>query len=479
MSGASDFNDLAAAAGADAARRQLNAAVPAAEPAEDGAPLAPPTMRPEGFPELLRAIVDAATASSEAHPVAVAANVIAWFGAAVGRVSFQRIGDQKIHCRPFFLVVGKSGKARKGTAEVTARQVFRRADAMLRHNQGTTCVLRFHDGGLSTGEGLAWAIRDEVEADDKGKGGDKGVSDKRLVVIEPEFANVLAQVKREGNTLSATLRNLWDGRDLEPLTKTSRTCASRPHVVVLGHITGYELRDKSTENDAANGLLNRFILTHVHRPKLVPLPEPTPEPVLDALALRLAAAIADATQGDPLQRDRREIALTPAARELWCHVYPEITQDREGRLGSLMARSEVYARMLAMVFALMDRRSEIEPADVRAALAWVDYWAQSAAFVFHGAAVGDEGDGLDPFTADVLRLIERRPGITLSAINEAWGRNKAAEVKAALETLLNRAPPLIVQELGESGSKGGRRGRHFRLAPARDVRETRETDIHL
>lgn len=36
MSGATDFNDLAAAAGADAVRRQLDAAVPAAEPPADG-----------------------------------------------------------------------------------------------------------------------------------------------------------------------------------------------------------------------------------------------------------------------------------------------------------------------------------------------------------------------------------------------------------------------------------------------------------
>lgn len=479
MNALTDFNDLAAVAGADAVRRQLDAAVPAAEPAEESAPLAPPTMRSEGFPALLRAIVDAATASSEAHPVAVGANVIAWFGAAVGRVAFQRIGDQKIHARPFFIIVGKSGKARKGTAETTAREVFRRADAMLRHNQGSTCVLRFHDGGLSTGEGLAWAIRDEVEADDNGKGGDKGVVDKRLIVIEPEFANVLAQVKREGNTLSATLRNLWDGRSLEPLTKTSRTCASWPHVVVVGHITGFELLNRSTENEAANGLLNRFVLVHVHRPKLVALPEPTPDHELDRLAQHLAAAIADATRGDPLQRDRVEVTLTPAARDLWCEVYPRITQDRDGRIGSLMARSEVYARQLAMVFALMDRRSEIEPADVLAALAWVDYWSESVAYVFQGGDLGEGEDALDPFAAEVLRLIEREPGTTLSSLNETWKRNKAPEVKVALETMLNRAPPLIVQELAAPGAKGGRRGKRFYLARAREVRETRETGIHL
>lgn len=461
MSGATDYNDLAAAAGLDAVRQQLAKAVPAvAVEAEGPAPLAPPTMRPEGFPPLVRAIVDAACASSEAHPVAVAANVIAWFGAAVGRVAFQRIGDQRIHCRTFMLIVGKSGKARKGTAETTAREVFRGADARLRRQLGTKNVLRFHDGGLSTGEGLVWAIRDAVEGDEKGKGADAGVIDKRLVVIEPEFANVLAHAKREGNTLSATLRNMWDGRDLEPLTKTSQTRASHPHVVVIGHITGFELRIKATDNDAANGLLNRYIIVHVHRPKLVPLPEPTPDAVLDDLAQRLAVAIDYATKGDPHQRDKHEVVMTPEAKDVWCELYPAITRDRDGKAGSLMARSEVYARMLAMIFALMDCRSEIEQCDIFAALAWVDYWAASVAYVFHGDGQADaDDDGLDPFTAEVLKLVQARPGIKLSELHRHWNNNKVPEVKASLERLLSLAPPLVRQE-ADKGT-GGRVARRY------------------
>ena len=85
-----------------------------AKDGRDGpSPLAPPVMAPEGFPALVRGIVDAACASSEAHSVAVAANVIALFCCAVGRGPFQRIGDSVAHARAFALVVGKSGKARK------------------------------------------------------------------------------------------------------------------------------------------------------------------------------------------------------------------------------------------------------------------------------------------------------------------------------------------------------------------------------
>jgi len=452
-----DYNDLAAVAGLAAVRDAVAAAeatLDQAQPKSDKdntEPFAPPTMPTHAYPPLVREVVEAATRSSEAHPVAVAANVLALFCCAIGRTAFQRIGDAVIHARPFMLVVGKSGKARKGTAEHTPREVARRADALLRKRHRTDDRLRTHTGGLSSGEGVGWAIRDPREPDEKGKGGDLGVHDKRLLVIESEFANVLAQTKREGNILSATIRNLWDGRDIEPMTKTSQLTSTRPHVVLVGHITGHELREKSTENDAANGLLNRFVMLHVHRPKLVPLPESTPADVLDALAERLADAVDFATGADPHGNNTREVTLGHEAREVWCEMYPQITRDREGLTGSLMARAEVYCRMLAMVFCLIDRRDVIEPCDLLSAQAWVDYWRESIDFVWREAESQFE---LDDFTKQVLEQVAARPGVKLSDLQDHWNRKRIADVKASLETLLNLAPPLI--EMRRDASGGGR-----------------------
>lgn len=418
-------------------------------------PLSPPQMSQDGFPPLLREIVDAACASSEAHPVAVAANVIAFFCAFIGRGVFQRIGDSSIHCRAFILIVGKSGKARKGTAEHTVREVFRRADKLLRKHLGNDDRLRIHAGGLATGEGVAWAIRDPRERDENGKGaGDPGVSDKRLLVIEPEFDNTLSQVRRDSNTLSATIRNLFDGRDLEPMTKTSQTCATRPHVCIIGHITGHELREKSTENDAANGLLNRFLLTYVYRPKLVALPEPTDESKLDHLATHIFDAIMRASEGDVHANNNREIRLSAAARDLWKETYPQITRDRDGKGGSLLARSEMYARMLAMLFAVMHGRTEIEADDLHAAIAWIEYWHASVTYVFN---TPDEADGLDAFTTEVLAVITARPGITLTELQETWKRKRTKQVKASLESLLNLAPPLVEQTKDKTAGRSALR----------------------
>lgn len=438
------------------ARRNTSAA-PDIEPADPSppelvvhSPLAPPRMADDGFVPLLREITDVACASSEAHPVAVAANVVAFFSAAVGRAVFQRIGDAAIHCRPFLLIVGKSGKARKGTAEHTVREVFKRADVLLRQHYANEDKLRVHAGGLATGEGVAWAIRDPREPDEQGKGGDLGIHDKRLLVIESEFDNLLSQLRRENNTLSATVRNLFDGRDLEPLTKTSQTRATRPHVCIVGHITGHELRQKSTENDAANGLMNRFMLLYVYRPKLVALPEPTPDAKLDQLARRITDAVIAAAGDDLHANNTREITLEEEARALWVESYPHLTRDRDGKGGNLLARSEVYARMLAMVFASMDGRRGIEPCDLRAAIAWVEFWHASVTYTFNCA---DQEEVLDAFSGQVLEVITRQPGITLTGLQDHWKRKRIKEVKSSLERLLNLAPPLA-EERRDTGTGG-------------------------
>lgn len=68
--------------------------------------------------------------------------------------------------------------------------------------------------GLSSGEGLIWAVRDPTTQD-------PGITDQRLLVAEPEFASVLKAASREISTLSPTLRSAWDGRPLAILTRTA------------------------------------------------------------------------------------------------------------------------------------------------------------------------------------------------------------------------------------------------------------------
>ena len=117
--------------------------------------------------------------------------------------------------------------------------------------------------GLSSGEGLIWAVRDPTSQD-------PGISDQRLLVIEPEFASVLKAASREISTLSPTLRSAWDGRPLAILTRTAPARASTAHIAVIGHITQHELRRHITSARARQRLSQP---DPAHQ-----LPPPTPAP---------------------------------------------------------------------------------------------------------------------------------------------------------------------------------------------------------
>ena len=98
-----------------------------------------------------------------------------------------------------------------------------------------------------------WAVRDPTATD-------PGITDRRLLAFEAEFASALKAVTRDNSTLSATLRSAWDGRPLQLLTRTAPARASDAHVTVIGHITATELRHYLTGLELANGLANRFLL---------------------------------------------------------------------------------------------------------------------------------------------------------------------------------------------------------------------------
>jgi hypothetical protein len=77
-------------------------------------------------------------------------------------------------------------------------------------------------------------------------------------------------MERHGNTLSPTIRNAWDGKRLQTLTRNSPLKATGAHVSIIGHITRDELRARLSRTNMANGFANRFIFARVKRSKLLP-----------------------------------------------------------------------------------------------------------------------------------------------------------------------------------------------------------------
>ena len=88
---------------------------------------------------------------------------------------------------------------------------------------------------------------------------DPGVEDKRLLVLEAEFAGALTMMRRPGSVLSRVIRDAWDCRDLAVLTKNNPTRATGPHISIIGHITIDELLARMDRTSMMNGYANRFL----------------------------------------------------------------------------------------------------------------------------------------------------------------------------------------------------------------------------
>lgn len=295
------------------------------------------------------------------------------------------------------LLVGDSSKARKGSSWDHVRRLIAQVDTTIEHRILT---------GLSSGEGLIWAVRDPSTQD-------LGISDQRLLVIEPEFASVLKASAREISTLSPTLRCAWDGRPLAILTRTAPARATSAHIALIGHITQDELRRHTTTIELANGYLNRILIVACRRQRLLPEGghhDPLAGTGLDRL---LAAAVQHA-------RNAGQLRLDAEARELWHRVYQQLAEPQPGIVGQITARAEAHTIRLALIYALADSAKQISPQHLHAALALHDYAARSAGWALTGATG-------QPLAEQIHAALTANPaGLTRSQISDTLKHNQPA-----------------------------------------------------
>jgi hypothetical protein len=363
---------------------------------------------------------------TEADPIAVLLHLLVSFGNAIGRSAHWRAEADVHHLNLFSALVGETAKGRKGVSGNQSRLLVQAIDP--------DWVERCNKSGLSSGEGLIWAVRDPIEKQHPIKEHgrvveyqtiveDAGISDKRLLVTEAEFASTLRVLERDGNTLSALLRQAWDGQDLRVLTKNSPATSTAPHISLLVHITRDELRRYLGRTEAGNGFGNRFLWACVRRSQV--LPDGGGIVDWDPLVCELRATIEHARAVGELRRD-------PSAGALWRHVYGPLSSGRPGLLGAMTARAEAQVMRLACLYALGERSYVVGRAHLEAALELWRYCFDSARYIF--------GDCLGDHTADAILQALRRAsetGLTRAEIlHSVFGRNKpAADIGRALGVL--------------------------------------------
>jgi hypothetical protein len=345
----------------------------------------------------------------------------------VGRGPHFRVESDHHGGSLFAALVGDTAIARKGTSWGHVRRLMGAVDGDWQRDRIAS--------GLTSGEGLVWAVRDPAGAKRRKAESDPGVSDKRLLVVESELAAALKVMGREGNTLSPILRCAWDGTDLSTLAKNSPARATAPHVSVIGHITATELLRYLDSTEIANGLGNRFLWCLVRRSKSLPEGGCVPEAALSALRVRVGLAVTRARRVGQVQRD-------DAARALWDGQYDRLMSPPPGLLEALLARGPAQVVRLSLLYALLDSSNVIRVEHQQAALALWDYTERSARRIF--------GDALGDRTADrVLAVLAEAgaAGCTRTEVRDAFGRHQSGDIDRALSLLLDMGRVIGTREL--------------------------------
>ena len=393
-----------------------------------------PKPAPEMFHGLAGEIVRLIEPHTEADPVALLVQLLAAFGSAIGR-SAHFLAEADQHFGNLFVVmVGVSSKGRKGTSWGHIKKLF----ALAASDWEASCL----QSGLSSGEGLIWHVRDAVEKPVKNKATgeieletvDPGVAEKRLLVMESEYASVLRVAGRDGNTLSAVLRDAWDKGRLQTMTKTNAAKATAAHVSLIGHVTADELRRELSSTEAGNGFANRFLWLCTRRSKELPEGGSLEEQDLYPLAVRLSEAIQAGQAAGQMVRD-------DGARALWRAVYHDLSEGGPGLSGAVTSRAEAQTMRLALLYALLDGAEQIRHEHLTAALALWEYVEASARYVF-GDSMGD------PIADDILRALRNAPdGLSRNDIRELFQRHQSSgRIGQALALLLQHGRVRVEQK---------------------------------
>lgn len=339
-----------------------------------------PELAAEAYQGPVGQIVRTLAPHTEAHPAGLLLVMLAYVGNYVGPGAYFLVGSRRHPGRTNPLLVGRTGGGRKGMATAESTWVFREIDI----EYGEYNI----KGGIRTGQALVHEVRDAAK-------NDPGVTDKRLVLIEEEFATVLRLMGDRQSILSQQYRLAFDTGNLWNLTKIAPERATNAHVTLIGTITKEELLRNITDTELANGFANRLLFCCVERQHLLPdgghPPYKTLKPHIDELRANLKKA-----------RAFGQMARDGETNAIWHAIYGPLSEGGSGLLGAVTGRAEVQVLRLSIEYATQDGSEVIRAEHLLAALAMWEYCEASAVSIF--------GDRTGNRVADRILAAARREG---------------------------------------------------------------------
>jgi Protein of unknown function (DUF3987) len=359
--------------------------------------------------EYLRAIEP----HTEGDPAAILVQMLVCVGNAMGRNPHFMVEDTRHGTNLFAVIVGKTSSARKGTSFDRAQQLVRLAEPIWGNNNDG-------DGGLSSSEGLISAVRDRHDNSET-----ETEVDKRLLAAMGELAETLTKMRREGNTLSATLRQAWDGKTLRVRTRHHPMTAADAHVSVIGHITQADLHALLGATSIFNGFGNRFLWVMAQQSQELPFGGELRVESLDRVVSEVRRSIRWCLSKG------RNIDFDSRTRRMWPDLYSGLNRRPDNAFGAITDRAVAQVRRIALVYAALDRSPEIRRPHLAAALEVWRYCEDSATYLFADVPG-------NPIDTTILRVLEgQRRWLARSRLSREGfkGSVSSSAVESALDRL--------------------------------------------
>lgn len=345
-----------------------------------------PTLAAAAFVGPIGEYVASLRGKTEAAPVVLLVSMLTGFGAMVGRGPHHLIDGQRHGVNIFTVIFGGTAVGRKSTALAQMHRLLERVEPAFWIGPESRVL-----GGFGSGESLVTRLAPPITQD-----GTPAAVDPRLLIEEGELGALLTIKRREGNTLSHKLRELWDGGPVSNITKHDRATVTEHHVAMIGAITVEELRALLSAHDAATGFANRLLFLYSVRADVIPMPAAPDWEMIERTASVLRRALGEArTLGD--------VPLDDGAARWWSDFYfADAARIGSGGVSErLNARILPMLRRLALLYCVADGRRAVTVGDLEGARAIVEYSRDSIAMAFadHDPLPHDARKLLDALTA--------------------------------------------------------------------------------
>ena len=268
----------------------------------------------------------------------------------------------------FTLLVGETAFARKTTVMGFALDLM---TMVVDRTQAKVKPLY----GIASVEGLAAAMKNGDSPDPY-----------RIVVIEDELKSLLRKAQQKGvSNLIPRLTELYNcGPSFEVNTKTDKAIIKNPFACIVSASTPVWFAESIGESEISGGFLNRWTMFSGKIEKLIPFPPAPDAATWEGIAQDLTRV---------LEHARGNHQLSQEAQELFSEFYHTLRSPRkdEGFRTEATARTDLHAIKFALLYAVLDRKSQIEVDDVSRGIALATFTMEVAATMIGSAGVSRMG----------------------------------------------------------------------------------------